>query len=230
MAPTFLNPLRLHTPRLTLVTGTDLWLLHLAGVAEDGIHDPAVQPFGSEWTDVAPAERAQAVCDWWWRKRDNWTPQDWAVPFTVLRDGTYGDVIGMQELAARDFATDHTVRTGSWLGAPYQRQGYGTEMRAAVLDLAFTWLGAERATTAAHYDNAASIRVNEKLGYTPTAYRKTVVRGEEITEIEYAITRDQWAQRDHNRPIPIPVAMEGLTQVDLSWFGINTLPGEAAGT
>ncbi len=230
MAPTFLNPLRLRTPRLQLVTGSDLWLLRLAGVAEDGIHDPAVQPFGSAWTDTTPTGRATAVCEWWWRKRDNWTPDDWALPFTVLREGEWGDVIGAKTLSARNFATQRTVSTGSWLGLPYQGHGYGTEMRTAVLNLAFTWLGAQRATSTVHADNTASIRVNEKLGYTRTDERTTIVRGDEIAEYEYTLTREQWWNRDHRQPVPIPVMMEGLTEVDLAWFGINTLPGENTGT
>ena len=57
------------------------------------------------------------------------------------------------------------VATGSWLGLPYQRQGLGKEMRAAVLVLAFTRLGALSAVTGAFTDNPAAVKVSRALGY-----------------------------------------------------------------
>ena len=50
--------------------------------------------------------------------------------------------IGTQGINAEKFAETREVTTGSWLGAPYQRHGLGTEQRAAVLELAFRGLGA----------------------------------------------------------------------------------------
>src|SRR5256885_9501597 len=58
-----------------------------------------------------------------------------------------GRPIGVQEVAGRDFAGTRRVSTGSWLGAPHQGHGLGTEMRAAVLELAFRGLGAEVAVS-----------------------------------------------------------------------------------
>ena len=58
-----------------------------------------------------------------------------------------GAIAGTQGLSGRDFAVLREVHTGSWLGQRYQRQGIGTEMRAAVLHLAFAGLGAEYATS-----------------------------------------------------------------------------------
>jgi RimJ/RimL family protein N-acetyltransferase len=53
---------------------------------------------------------------------------------------------------------------GSWPGRRYQRQGAGTEMRAAVLFLAFDGLGALAAESGALEGNDASSRVSGKLG------------------------------------------------------------------
>ena len=85
--------------------------------------------------------------------------------------------IGIQELRATGFATLRTVETGSWLGRAFQGKGIGTEMRAAVLALAFDGLGAEVATSGAIDGNAASRRVSEKLGYEPNGESRVAPRG-----------------------------------------------------
>jgi hypothetical protein len=51
-----------------------------------------------------------------------------------------GVVVGSQGIGGRDFAVLREVHTGSWLGLRYQGQGIGTQMRAAVLHLAFEGL------------------------------------------------------------------------------------------
>ena len=73
--------------------------------------------------------------------------------------------MGQQEIAGRDYRILREVSTFSWLGLRYQGQGLGTEMRAAVLHLAFAGLGAAEAVSGAFDDNAQSLRVSEKLGY-----------------------------------------------------------------
>jgi RimJ/RimL family protein N-acetyltransferase len=61
-----------------------------------------------------------------------------------------------------------TVGTFSWLGPGYRGRGLGTEMRAAVLHLAFAGLGAREAASEAFTDNHASNRVSQALGYEPS--------------------------------------------------------------
>ncbi len=52
-----------------------------------------------------------------------------------------------------------------WAVSPrYQRQGYATEAAKALIDDAFTRLGLRRIIATTTYDNAASIRVMEKVG------------------------------------------------------------------
>ncbi len=52
-------------------------------------------------------------------------------------------LIGVQELYANDFASKRTVGTASWIATAHQRQGYGTDSRAAMLCFAFHHLGAD---------------------------------------------------------------------------------------
>jgi len=61
------------------------------------------------------------------------------------------------------------VSTGSWLGMRHQGKGFGTEMRAAILMLAFDHLGAKTARSSAFTDNPRSLAVSRRLGYEPTA-------------------------------------------------------------
>ena len=58
--------LRLRTPALELRWPSLADLDALAGLAEAGLHDPAVQPFSVEWTDVPGQERARSVLQWHW--------------------------------------------------------------------------------------------------------------------------------------------------------------------
>ena len=68
---------------------------------------------------------------------------------------------------ATDFAVTRLVSTGSWVTYDEQGRGYGTKMRAGILDLAFRHLGALEAHTDYLAGNAVSERVSRKLGYAP---------------------------------------------------------------
>ena len=154
--------LRLRTPRLELRLPTDDDLLALAAVARAGVHDLPESPFLVPWDELpSPAFERQFLLHWW-RVRGTWSPDDWTLGLAVLAEGR---PIGIQDLMARDFAHRRTVLTGSWLGLEHQGQGYGTEMRAAVLALAFEELGALVAESGYVDGNEASGRVSAKLGY-----------------------------------------------------------------
>lgn len=74
-----------------------------------------------------------------------------------------------------------------WALAPeHWGKGYATEGGAAALRYAFDVVGAERAVSLIHPENAASIRVAEKLGGTLDE-RFTVMPGKEA--LVYAYTR-----------------------------------------
>src|SRR5262245_5277540 len=166
--------LRLTAPRLELRVPGPEDLAALGDVAAAGVHDPAVQPFSVPWTDAAPAEVARGTIQWQWGSWAHWSADDWNLQFVVVADGT---VIGTQAINGKHFAVLREVGSGSWLGLEFQGRGYGTEMRAAVLDLAFTGLGAEYATSEAFESNAASYAVSKRLGYADDGIERLVVRG-----------------------------------------------------
>jgi RimJ/RimL family protein N-acetyltransferase len=152
----------LTTPRLELRLPSEDELWRLAEVAAGGVCVPGTQPFGTPWGDQPPRLRARSVLQWHWATRGSWSPDRWTLDFTVFHEGA---PVGAQGLSAAGFPVRREVATGSWLGLPYQRQGFGTEMRAAVLTLAFGPLGALSAVTGAFQDNAAAIGVSRALGY-----------------------------------------------------------------
>ena len=181
--------LRLRTPRLQLRLPSCEELSRLADLAAEGVHDPDVMPFVVPWTDQPPAERARSLIQYNWLRRGNSTPAEWALLFTVFLDGT---VVGQQDLGASDFARTRTVSTGSWLGRRYQGQGIGTEMRAAVLHLAFLGLGAQQARSGAFAYNASSLAVSRKLGYRHDGTERHVVRGRRVPMVRLVLSRSSW--------------------------------------
>jgi RimJ/RimL family protein N-acetyltransferase len=157
-----LRHLVLRTPRLELRPDDDAGLLELAEEAYLGVHPPELRPFFVPWTHYEPAERALSALQWHWEKRAQLHAEKWLVSFLVRIDGR---VVGAQDVGATAFAVTREVETGSWLGMRHQGRGIGTEIRRAVLLFAFDHLGATRARSSAFADNAASLRVSEKLGY-----------------------------------------------------------------
>ncbi|MCO1657880.1 GNAT family N-acetyltransferase [Pseudonocardia humida] len=175
-----LRDLVLRTPRLELRPDDDDGLRELVEVAHAGVHDPAVMPFLEPWTDADPRYLGRGILQYHWAQRAQVDPRAWGLHFLVRHEGR---VLGVQSLTGRDFPALRTVGTGSWLGRTHQGGGFGTEMRAAVLGFAFDHLGAVEAVSGAFADNAASLRVSEKLGYRRNGTCRHARRGEPATEV-----------------------------------------------
>jgi RimJ/RimL family protein N-acetyltransferase len=209
-----LNRLRLRTPRLELRLGSDDELLELGRLAERGIHPPEEMPFAVAWTDaVGSAGFLDGFVDFHRQSLTGWTPEDWSLNLLVWANGT---LVGTQGIAGERFATERRVRTGSWLGKQYQRRGIGTEMRAAVLELAFRGLGAETAASAWLEGNEGSRRVSDKLGYRETGTRTESPRGDPVVAHEVELRRAEWR-------CPIAVEFEALERC-LPLFGARSAP------
>ncbi len=194
--------LRLTTPRLELRLPDAEELAELADLAAAGIHDPAVMPFTEPWTDEPPAHRARTVIQGHWSTLGSLRPQRWTLPFAVLLAGR---AVGTQNLRADGFAARREVSSSSWLARAYQGRGIGTEMRAAVLYLAFAGLGAEEAVSGAFADNPASLAVSTRLGYRPDGVDRDLARGSLAITRRFRLTRAAWQAH-----ATIPVTMAGL--------------------
>ncbi|OLR93831.1 GNAT family N-acetyltransferase [Actinokineospora bangkokensis] len=187
----------LRTPDLELRLPDHDELGHLADVAARGIHDPAHMPFTAGWTDADPAAVALSVIQFHWRSLADCTPQRWTLQLAAFH---HGHPIGVQEITGRQFPATHEVHTGSWLGLPHQGRGLGTQMRAAVLHLAFADLHAEEAVSAAMADNPQSLAVSRKLGYTHDGTERVAPRGTLAISHRLRLTRHAW---DTHRTTPV---------------------------
>jgi RimJ/RimL family protein N-acetyltransferase len=198
--------LRLRTPRLELRLPTEAELVELNEVAAAGIHPAEEMPFALAWTDHLTLESFLAHHH---SSRETWTPESWALDLGTWVDGV---LAGVQGIGATAFAANRTIGTGSWLGHRFQRLGVGTEMRGAVVELAFRELGATAVTSSAFEASTASRRVSEKLGYRVVGQDTQSPRGVPLPHLQLRLKREQW------RGAPFRVDVEGIERC-LPLFG-----------
>jgi RimJ/RimL family protein N-acetyltransferase len=159
-------------------------------------------PFAMPWSDAAPDVIRQRLLQWHWNARASWAPDSWNLLLVAFVDGA---PVGAQDIAANDFGDTRSIGSGSWLRGSLHGQGIGTEMREALLQLAFEGLEAVEATSGAYHDNAASIRVSEKCGYVQVGERDVIRRrgelapggasSETVPELRFRIDRVSWLAR-----------------------------------
>lgn len=186
-----LRHLELRTPRLTLRPDDDEGLRELAAVGALGVHPPEEMPFATPWTDQPVDQMVRGTVQHFWSARAGVTPTSWTVNFLVRHEGA---VIGVQSVSGREFAITREISTGSWLGREYQGRGYGTQMRAAVLLLAFDHLGAVAARSGAFTDNPTSLAVSRRLGYREDGSKTHTRRGARATEIRLLLVEEQFVR------------------------------------
>ncbi len=186
--------LRLETPRLILQPIQDEHISAAVQAAKSGIHPVELMPFSHPWTeapaDEFPANTARHI----WRTRAEANKKKWSLQLGVWHGN---DFIGCQDLGAADFETLKTVTTGSWLRQSAQGQGFGKEMRAAVLSYAFDWLNAEIAESEAAVWNGPSLGVSKSLGYELNGVFRQAWKPGEVTEVQYLrLTPDTFNRPD----------------------------------
>jgi RimJ/RimL family protein N-acetyltransferase len=205
--------LRLETLRLELRLGDRAELETLAEVAKAGIHPPDEMPFAVPWTDASDdpgfvtdfvAHHEQTL--------EEWTPGEWRLNLLAFHDGP---PVGSQALRTSRFAVDRVVDTGSWLGMASQGRGLGTEMRVAVLELAFRCLGARTARSGwLEGGGAQSAGVSARLGYRDVGTHVERPRGEPVAHHDLVLEAAEWS-------CPFPVEIEGVEPC-LPLFGATT--------
>jgi RimJ/RimL family protein N-acetyltransferase len=85
-------------------------------------------------------------------------------------------------------------RLGYWIGKPYWNRGYGRSAVAALVEHAFASFAGERIGAGVFFDNPASLRVLDKLGFEPAGRYEThsLSRGHSIDTIDMHLTRAKW--------------------------------------
>lgn len=207
-----LSGLRVATPRLELRLPSENELADLATVVAGGICRPGTTPFFVRWPYLPPAERARQFLQGQWRDRAEWSATGWSLNLAVFADG---QPVGMQELSAADFPVLRQVSSFSWLGLAHHGRGIGTQMRDAVLHLAFTGLGATEAVSGAFEDNVPSLAVSARLGYEPDGIERAARDGRVLTTRRLRLSRSRWEQF-----ATVPVTVTGLQQC-LPMFGLR---------
>ncbi|MGP3974234.1 GNAT family N-acetyltransferase [Streptomyces sp. 8N114] len=184
---------QVHTPRLSLLGATDELLERLVPTVRKGVVTEPPWPFDDPMSlyEDSP-QREWGWLQGVWRGRGRVSASFWRLYFVVVIDG---EPVGIQDLIGTDFAAFGTVTTFSWLSPDVRGDGLGKEMRQAVLHLAFDGLGAREASSDAFFDNHASNRVSEALGYVPNGVTWDTRRGEPAEIKQWRLTREQWIKR-----------------------------------
>ncbi len=197
-----LYALRIRSERLVLRLPTDAEILSMIDLAKAGIHAPDEMPFAVPWSTLPSPAFERGFLAHHWAMRANWSPDDWTLNLMTELEGV---PIGTQGMGAVKFATFQTVNTGSWLGRAYHGNGYGKEMRAAILAFAFDGLGARVALTQAFLDNAPSNAVSRGLGYEEDGMGSLAPEGVARDSQRFRMTAEVWRSRE--RPA---IEIEGL--------------------
>jgi RimJ/RimL family protein N-acetyltransferase len=165
-------------PLLTELDSDPAVMRYLAG----GRPTPAAEIRDRVLPTMLAAYRRPPGLGWWAaERRTDGAFLGW-FEFRPLRDGD-----------PREVELGYRLRRAAW-GA-----GYATEGARALVDHGFTALGVERVVATTMAVNAGSRRVMEKAGL---AYLRTfhqdwpeAIPGSEHGEVEYALTRAEWAAR-----------------------------------
>jgi RimJ/RimL family protein N-acetyltransferase len=183
--PLFDLRLRCRDVRLRAVRESDL--SHLGAVLPGDVgHDPRLELLPS----LSDAENERRLFyQGYWQALGTWSPSSWTLHMAVEYDG---ELVGVQTLEGEDFPRLRTVDSASWLVPAVRGRGVGVAMRIAVLGLAFDHLGAVAAITSATVDNAASLGVSRRIGYTDNGIGLIVETGGVATLQHLRLTADRW--------------------------------------
>jgi len=153
------------------------------------------------WYAVDPEDRVRGALQFQWTQRAVAAPERWNLTFGIWAQD---QLVGTQDVGAKDFPRRRTVTSGSWLTRDAQGKGYGKLMRQMVLALAFDHLGAQRAESEAVLGNDPSFGVSRACGYALNGTRVTVDGNRPLVHQCFLVTPETFV-----RP-QVPVTVEGL--------------------
>ena len=106
-------------------------------------------------------------------------------------------LIGALELSQIVRGRFHSAYLGYWVGAPYAGQGFMTEAVGLALAHAFGSLRLHRIEANVQPDNAASLAIVRRLGFTREGYSRRYLRlgGRWRDHERWAILREDWRAR-----------------------------------
>jgi RimJ/RimL family protein N-acetyltransferase len=162
----------------------------LAALAELLPSDLEMDPANERFPSLGPeADRRRQLAAEVWKHRGTWSPHAWCLDLAVEVEGR---VVGVQALEGERFPELRTVDSFSWLATEVRGRGLAHLMRTGVLVLAFDRLGAEVAVSSARTDNAASLAVSHRQGYTDNGLSRTVTPTGPFELQHVRLTREAW--------------------------------------
>lgn len=179
----------LTTPRLVLRPVSEDDVPAVIAAIKAGIHDPATTPFESAFTDAESPDLERNTYRWYATTTVAATPEKWNLPFGVWLEDA---LIGVQGAHAEKFPTLRVASTGSWLRADHQGNGYGKEMRSALLTLLFDRFDAAVCESESFVDNPQSAGVSRALGYEENGRTRHAPRGEPVEAVRWRLTRERF--------------------------------------
>ncbi len=108
---------------------------------------------------------------------------DTGYPFFIFRKADH-QLVGGLTLAFVRRGVTQTVTLGYWMGEPYAGKGHMTEAATSAVRYAFETLQLHRVEAACLPNNAASVRLLQKIGFTREGYARS-----------YLCIADRW--QDH---------------------------------
>ncbi|MGD9806024.1 MAG: GNAT family N-acetyltransferase [Hyphomicrobiaceae bacterium] len=114
--------------------------------------------------------------------------------FAICREGTQIGLIEYGRAPASGEALHHETQLGYWLGEPYWGHGYATEAASALISYAFDVSETASIPSGVFDGNAASLRVQEKLGFeaVDTVMRMCRPHGKELPLIRTRLARERF--------------------------------------
>lgn len=111
---------------------------------------------------------------------------------------------------------DGVPELGYWLAEPAWGHGYATEAAAALLAHAFNTRHIDKVRSAAFKDNAASLHVQNKLGFklTGSGMNYSPARGGPVEDFKTELTRRDFASAGHRVGRAIPVTWDAALIAD----------------
>jgi RimJ/RimL family protein N-acetyltransferase len=205
-----LHSLRLTTADLELRPTTEAELPALCSILPP---DLEADPTSTRYAGLDDRANQRAVlAQSYWRAMGAWSPHDWVLPFAVRH---HGQLVGMQALEGPDWTAERTVDSWSWLAVAARGQGWGKQMRAAVLALAFGPLEARAAISSAVVDNLSSLGVSRALGYRDTHGSVLEHSGQSLRHVR--LDRSQWLASG----MADGIAVAGVDRSTLTLFGLD---------
>lgn len=117
--------------------------------------------------------------------------------FWAVDQRSSGEFLGWFHLRPAPGTPTDQPELGYRLRQAFWGRGYATEGSRALIDKGFTELGVQRVEASTMVINTASRRVMEKSGMRLvrnfTAHWPVAIPGDEHGDVEYAITRQEWA-------------------------------------